>query len=147
MRRPQYRPQYTIVLTIGTPKRVPIILGNPYVQRCDPQSFAPGLVVPRPGPRPAGGSGKLLENQGASNPLSMFNYVVLLAAHTLVAQCCHHAKKNPPLPLHLKGQSQAPISKGICLRFLQALSRNATLAFTCFGGAATSIPTAIVITT
>ena len=28
MRGPQYRPQYTIVLIIGTPKTVPLILGN-----------------------------------------------------------------------------------------------------------------------
>ena len=28
---PQYRPQNTIVLIIGTPKRVPLILGNPLV--------------------------------------------------------------------------------------------------------------------
>ena len=26
---PQYRPQNTILLNIGTPKRVPLILGNP----------------------------------------------------------------------------------------------------------------------
>ena len=29
IRIPQYRPQYTIALIIGTPKRVPLILGNP----------------------------------------------------------------------------------------------------------------------
>ena len=28
---PQYRPQYTIVHTIGNPKKVPLILGNPYI--------------------------------------------------------------------------------------------------------------------
>ena len=28
---PQYRPQYTIILIIGTPKRVPLILGNPHI--------------------------------------------------------------------------------------------------------------------
>ena len=27
---PQYRPIYTIVLIMGTPKMVPLILGNPY---------------------------------------------------------------------------------------------------------------------
>ena len=30
MRGPQYRPQYTIILIMGTRKRVPLILGNPY---------------------------------------------------------------------------------------------------------------------
>ena len=29
----QYRPQYTIVLIIGTPKKVPLILGNPHISR------------------------------------------------------------------------------------------------------------------
>ena len=29
---PQYRPQYTIVLIIGTPKKVPLILGNPQME-------------------------------------------------------------------------------------------------------------------
>ena len=28
---PQYRPQYTIVLIMGTPKKVPLILGNPHI--------------------------------------------------------------------------------------------------------------------
>ena len=28
---PQYRPQYIIVLIMGTTKRVPLILGNPYI--------------------------------------------------------------------------------------------------------------------
>ena len=28
IRVPQYRPQYTIVLIIGIPKKVPLILGN-----------------------------------------------------------------------------------------------------------------------
>ena len=28
IRGPQYRPQYTIVLIMGTPKKVPLILGN-----------------------------------------------------------------------------------------------------------------------
>ena len=28
---PQYRPQNTIILIIGTPKKVPLILGNPYI--------------------------------------------------------------------------------------------------------------------
>ena len=31
MRGPQHNPQYTIFLIVGTPKRVPLILGNPYV--------------------------------------------------------------------------------------------------------------------
>ena len=31
IRGPQYRPQNTIVLIMGTPKRVPLILGNPHV--------------------------------------------------------------------------------------------------------------------
>ena len=30
IREPQYRPQNTIVLNIGTPKKVPLILGNPH---------------------------------------------------------------------------------------------------------------------
>ena len=30
-RGPQYRPQNTIILIIGTPKKVPLILGNPQV--------------------------------------------------------------------------------------------------------------------
>ena len=30
-RGPQYRPQNTIVLIIGTPKMVPLILGNPHL--------------------------------------------------------------------------------------------------------------------
>ena len=30
-RGPQYRPIYIIVLHIGTPKRVPLILGNPHI--------------------------------------------------------------------------------------------------------------------
>ena len=30
-RGPQYEPHYTIVLIIGTPKKVPLILGNPHV--------------------------------------------------------------------------------------------------------------------
>ena len=33
MRGPQYRPQNTIVLLIGTPKRVPLILGNCQIGR------------------------------------------------------------------------------------------------------------------
>ena len=28
---PQHRPQYTIVLIMGTPKMVPLILGNPHI--------------------------------------------------------------------------------------------------------------------
>ena len=31
VRGPQYRPQNTIVLIIGTPKKVPLILGNPHI--------------------------------------------------------------------------------------------------------------------
>ena len=31
MRGPQCRPQNTIVLIVGTPKKVPIILGNPHM--------------------------------------------------------------------------------------------------------------------
>ena len=31
IRGPQYRPQHTIVLIIGTPKTVPLMLGNPHV--------------------------------------------------------------------------------------------------------------------
>ena len=31
IRGPQYRPKYTIVLIMGTPKKVPLILGNPLV--------------------------------------------------------------------------------------------------------------------
>ena len=34
IRGPQYRPQYIIVLIIGTPKKVPLILGNPHIQPC-----------------------------------------------------------------------------------------------------------------
>ena len=30
IRAPQYRPQYTIVLVIGIPKKVPLSLGNPH---------------------------------------------------------------------------------------------------------------------
>ena len=30
IRGPQYRPQNTIILNIGTPKKVPLILGNPH---------------------------------------------------------------------------------------------------------------------
>ena len=29
---PQHRPQHTIVLIIGTPKMVPLILGNPHIR-------------------------------------------------------------------------------------------------------------------
>ena len=29
---PQYRPQNTIVLNMGTPKKVPLILGNPHIK-------------------------------------------------------------------------------------------------------------------
>ena len=34
---PQYRPQYIIVLIIGTPKMVPLILGNPQFQKAASQ--------------------------------------------------------------------------------------------------------------
>ena len=33
-RGPQCRPQYTIILIIGTPKMIPIILGNPQISKC-----------------------------------------------------------------------------------------------------------------
>ena len=31
-RGPQYEPQNTIVLIMGTPKKVPLILGNPHIE-------------------------------------------------------------------------------------------------------------------
>ena len=31
-RGPQYRPKNTTVLIIGTPNKVPLILGNPYIR-------------------------------------------------------------------------------------------------------------------
>ena len=47
-RGPQYEPHYTIVLIIGTPKKVPLILGNPHIQsRCEARR--PLLYWPSPG--------------------------------------------------------------------------------------------------
>ena len=62
-RKPQYRPQNTIVLIIGTPKMVPIILGNPHMTLC--HSSFEGLRARHPsrggwpsrqGPGPLGSS-------------------------------------------------------------------------------------------
>ena len=47
IRVPQYRPQYTIVLIIGTPKEVPLIWGNPHIPTLNPRCFQtsfPGLL-------------------------------------------------------------------------------------------------------
>ena len=33
---PQYRPQNTIILIIGTPKKVPLILGTTHIMNCNP---------------------------------------------------------------------------------------------------------------
>ena len=52
IRGPQYRPQNIIVLIIGTPKRVPLILGNPHLgfkgsAQIFPSCFgAPKYLVP-----------------------------------------------------------------------------------------------------
>ena len=42
MRGPQYRPQYTIVLIVGTPKKVSLILGNPHFEKLRHVNLAPG---------------------------------------------------------------------------------------------------------
>ena len=51
---PQYRPQITIVLIIGTPTKVPLILGNPYIKNtkilcfCRPHSLLERGIVSTP---------------------------------------------------------------------------------------------------
>ena len=38
---PQYRPQYSILLILGTPKMVPLILGNPHLKLHREKSLKP----------------------------------------------------------------------------------------------------------
>ena len=48
-RGPQYRPQNTIVLIIGIPKKVPLILGNPQISMRGPSSpYGRGPEIPNP---------------------------------------------------------------------------------------------------
>ena len=54
IRGPQYIPQHTIILVIGTPKKVPLILGNPHIIQAmgyhqDGEAYRlwPGYPLPR----------------------------------------------------------------------------------------------------
>ena len=49
---PPYRPQYTTVLIMGTPTKVPLILGNPHM---DPLGQGLGFKIPRVGGTCRGG--------------------------------------------------------------------------------------------
>ena len=61
IRKPQYRPQYTIVLIMGTPKMAPLIVGNPHIS-CD---FAADLCA-----------SNLTHRQHKHGPLQRFILVV-----------------------------------------------------------------------
>ena len=42
---PQYRPQYTIVLLMGTPKLVPLIWGNPHMETGNKMGLVEGWGI------------------------------------------------------------------------------------------------------
>ena len=49
IRGPQYRPQNTIILNIGTPKKVPLIMGNPSNSLLATYNFGPRPLRKLPG--------------------------------------------------------------------------------------------------